>query len=81
MEAADALTAKQNGKGAQTEELVEYTKRALEESAEKQRAGVGHPEVPPGWVSTAGDTLDLSNKGARKLPVEVIELIKDKVER
>lgn len=82
MESAEALNSKQNGKNATVEDLIEYTKRALEESAEKQRAiASSFAELPPGYVHTPGDTLDLSSKGARKLPIEVIELIKDRVER
>lgn len=82
MDGADVLISKQNGKHATTEDLVEFTKRALGESAEKQRAiGSNYSDLPAGYVQTPGDTLDLSSKGARKLPIEVIELIKDRVER
>jgi len=60
-------------------ELVAYTKKELDADAERQAkvsaAGVG------GFESQTGATLDLSHKKINALPVEVIALIKDKVER
>lgn len=81
MEPADQTTSTHVAKSSNTESLVEFTKRALEESAEKQKAVGNYADLPAGLVPTPGDTLDLSSKGAKRLPVEVIELIKDKVER
>ncbi|KYG49080.1 hypothetical protein M433DRAFT_82746 [Acidomyces richmondensis BFW] len=60
-------------------ELVAYTKKELDADAERQAkvsaAGGG------GLESQTGATLDLSHKKIYTLPVEVITLIKDKVER
>ena len=58
-------------------ELVTYTKRELDEDAE--RLAKLPADVPK--ESQTGVTLDLSHKGIRALPVEVIGLIKDRVER
>ncbi len=63
-------------------ELVAYTKKELDaDSAEKQAklqaSSVG--ELPK--ESQNGATLDLSRRNISALPVEVIELIKDRVER
>lgn len=62
-------------------ELVAFTKKELDADAEHQaklQAG-GAEEVPR--ESHAGATLNLSDKNIHALPVEVIGLIKDKVER
>ncbi|KAI7162131.1 hypothetical protein KC349_g2242 [Hortaea werneckii] len=60
-------------------QLVEYTKQELDADAERQAkvsaTGTG------GLESQTGATLDLSHKNINALPVEVIALIKDKVER
>lgn len=63
-------------------ELVAFAKKELdadneERQAKLQAASVG--ELPK--ESQTGATLDLSRKGISALPVEVIELIKDRVER
>ena len=63
-------------------ELVAHTKKELDaDSADKQAklqdASVG--ELPS--ESQSGSTLDLSRHNISALPVEVIELIKDRVER
>ncbi|KAI6858967.1 hypothetical protein KC316_g9464, partial [Hortaea werneckii] len=59
-------------------QLVEYTKQELDADAERQAkvsaTGTG------GLESQTGATLDLSHKNINALPVEVIALIKDKVE-
>ncbi|GAB1742450.1 hypothetical protein NU219Hw_g7996t1 [Hortaea werneckii] len=60
-------------------QLVEYTRQELDADAERQAkvsaTGTG------GLESQTGATLDLSHKNINALPVEVIALIKDKVER
>lgn len=62
-------------------ELVAYCKKELDADAERQAklqaASAG--ELPR--ETQAGATLDLGNKNIHQLPVEVVELIKDKVER
>ena len=73
--------AKSPTRNATTESLVEYTKRSLEEAAGKNRAAIGSAEIPNSWAPSPGDTLDLSSKGAKELPLEVIEIIRDRVER
>ena len=81
MEGPDGRPTRPNNRVATTQSLVDFTTRSLDESAEKQRATLNGADLPPGWGPSAGDTLDLSSKGAKELPVEVIELIKDRVER
>ena len=63
-------------------ELVAYTTKELDADAERQAKlqAAGAVEVLP-RESQAGATLDLSNKNLHALPVEVVGLIKDKVER
>lgn len=60
-------------------DLVAYTKKELDADAERQAkvsaAGSG------GLESQTGATLDLSHRDIHALPVELIALIKDKVER
>lgn len=60
-------------------DLVAYTTKELDADAERQAkvsaTGIG------GLESQTGATLDLSHKNIQALPVEVIALIKDKVER
>ncbi len=61
-------------------ELVAYTRHELDTDAERQakvsaEGGVGDSQ------SQTGMTLDLSHKNINALPVEVIVLIRDKVER
>jgi len=60
-------------------ELVAYTQEELNADAERQAkvTAVGVGELQ----GQTGSTLDLSHKNIRALPVEVILLIKDKVER
>ena len=63
-------------------ELVVFTKKELDAAdadrlAKLQAAGAG--DLPR--ESQTGATLDLSHKNIHALPVEVIGLIKDKVER
>ena len=62
-------------------ELVTFTKKELDADAERQArlqaASAG--ELPR--ESQTGVTLDLSHRNLHALPVEVIALIKDKVER
>lgn len=60
-------------------DLVAFTKRELDADAERQSqvaaAGAGDLQ------GQTGATLDLSHKNIHTLPVEVIALIKDRVER
>jgi len=57
-----------------TQYLIQFVK----ENVENQRPITNSAEhsLPP-----TDTTLDLSNKSIRELPIEVIEIIKDKVER
>ncbi|KAI4727011.1 hypothetical protein E4T49_05273 [Aureobasidium sp. EXF-10728] len=67
---------------ANTEDLIALAKSALAETEEKQLAALdGGAQLPFGYGTQPGDTLDLSDKGVRVLPVELINLIKDRVER
>lgn len=80
MEREDGMTT--GARSAEAAELIQITKRALDaQSIEDQRAHVDHADIAHTWINTPGDTLDLSNRNARALPVEVIELIKDRIER
>lgn len=64
------------------EELLAFAESSLAETAEKQRAALdGGAQLPFGFGSQPGDTLDLSYKGVQALPAELIDLIKDRVER
>lgn len=62
-------------------ELVAFVKKELDADEERQAkvASAGAGGVPR--ESQTGSTLDLSHKNISSLPVEVIILIKDKVER
>ena len=62
-------------------ELVAFTKNELDADVERHaQLQATHPgELPR--ESHTGVTLDLSYKGVNALPVEVISLIRDKVER
>lgn len=63
-------------------ELVAYAKKELDaDTAEKQAKlqAVSVGELPK--ESQTGATLDLSRTNISALPVEVVELIKDRVER
>lgn len=60
-------------------ELVAFTKKELDADAERQ-AKVAAAEAGD-LQSQTGSTLDLSHKNIHALPVEVIALIKDRVER
>jgi hypothetical protein len=61
-------------------ELVSYTKKELDADAERQAKVTSVGAVSDLHAQT-GATLDLSHKNIHALPVEVIALIKDKVER
>ena len=58
-------------------DLVLYTQKELDTDAEAKVSATGVGVVE----SQTGETLDLSHKNLHALPVEVIVLIKDKVER
>ena len=58
-------------------DLVAYTQKELSTDAEAKVSATGVGVVE----SQTGATLDLSHKNLHALPVEVIVLIKDKVER
>ena len=62
------------------EELVAYTQRELDSDAERH-AGLQESAGAVPRVSHTGATLDLSRKMLQALPLEFIELIKDRVER
>lgn len=59
-------------------ELITYVKNELDADEERQ-APIS--ATAPGEQLPTGSTLDLSHKGISALPVDVILLIKDKVER
>lgn len=61
-------------------EVTAYVRKELDEDAERTHKQASNAGVLPD-ESGAGVTLDLSHKNIHALPVEVIELIKDKVER
>jgi hypothetical protein len=61
-------------------ELVAFTKKELDSDAERARLQASSAGVLPA-ESQAGTTLDLSNEKIHALPVEVLVLIKDRVER
>ncbi|KAF2220075.1 RAM signaling pathway protein-domain-containing protein [Elsinoe ampelina] len=62
-----------------TTELIEHAKRALDESAKHH---IHNQDIPqPGWSVTTGEALNLNDRGIRSLPLEIIELIKHRVER
>jgi len=77
--ASDAATTYSDKPSMTVGELVTFTRKELDADAERQAkvsaAGLG------GLESQTGATLDLSHKNIHALPVEVIALIKDKVER
>ncbi|RMY51415.1 hypothetical protein D0865_06359 [Hortaea werneckii] len=77
--ATEAVATKHEKSSMTVSQLVEYTKQELDADAERQAkvsaTGTG------GLESQTGATLDLSHKNINALPVEVIALIKDKVER
>lgn len=62
-------------------DLIAFVKKELDADEERQAkiAAASAGEVPR--ESQTGSTLDLSHKNINSLPVEVIVLIKDKVER
>ena len=67
---------------ANPEELIVLAKSALAETEQKQLAALdGGAQLPFGYGTQPGDTLDLSDKGVRVLPTELINLIRDRVER
>lgn len=62
-----------------TDDLIEYAKRALDESAKHH---ITNHDVPqPGWSITTGEALNLNDRGLGHLPYEIIDLIKHRVER
>ncbi|KAK3632373.1 RAM signaling network component [Elasticomyces elasticus] len=61
-------------------DLVAYTKKELDTDAERQ-SKVSAEGAAGDLQSQTGATLDLSHKNINALPVEVIVLIRDKVER
>ena len=61
-------------------ELVSFTTKELDSDAERARLQASSAGVLPA-ESQAGTTLDLSNAKIHALPVEVLVLIKDRVER
>lgn len=61
-------------------EVTAYVKKELDEDAERSQLQASNAGVLP-TESATGVTLDLSHKYIHALPVEVIGLIKDKVER
>ena len=61
-------------------ELVAFTAKELDSDAERARLQASSAGVLPA-ESQAGTTLDLSNAKVHALPVEVVVLIKDRVER
>jgi len=64
-----------------TTKLVDYIHRALRDNTEKPRTNTNGAESSHHALPPADTTLDLSNKSIGELPIEVIEIIKDKVER
>jgi hypothetical protein len=62
-------------------DLVAYVKNELDADEERQAkaSAASAGELPR--ESQTGSTLDLSHKNINALPVEIIVLIKDKVER
>lgn len=75
--ASDALPTAQTGKMSITE-LIAFTQQELDTEAERQAQIVAEST---GEVLQSGVTLDYSKKDIHELPVEVILLFKDKVER
>ncbi|KAF2765717.1 hypothetical protein EJ03DRAFT_377553 [Teratosphaeria nubilosa] len=73
---ASELTAAYAGT-ASVHELIAYTKKELDADEERQKKG----GVQHGLEGQTGATLDLSHKNIHALPVEIVALIKDKVER
>lgn len=71
----------QSGTSMTATELVAYTKKELEADAARQaqQSAASGAELPR--ESQTGVTLDLSHKNIHALPVEVVGLIKDRVER
>ena len=64
-----------------TADLLTFIKKELDADAERQAKlqASGAGELP--HESETGVTLDLTHKNLRALPLEVIAVIKDKVER
>jgi hypothetical protein len=62
-------------------ELVSYTKKELDADATERQAKVTAVGALGDLHAQTGATLDLSHRNIHALPVEVIALIKDKVER
>lgn len=62
-------------------DLITFTKKELDTETERQAkvTADSNGEVPR--ESQTGVTLDLSGRNIRELPSELIDLIKDKVER
>ena len=64
-----------------SDEVIAYVKQELEadDGYQAQISSVSASGLP--HESKAGSTLDLTFKGIKTLPVEVVLLIKDRVER
>lgn len=62
-------------------EVTAHVKKELDEDAERAQQYASDAGVVPNESATGGVTLDLSHKYINALPVEVIGLIKDRVER
>lgn len=62
-------------------ELLAYTQKELDADAERhaKAAAASNGEVPS--ESPAGATIDLSKKGIEELPIEIIQMISERVER
>ncbi|KAK5134258.1 hypothetical protein LTR08_006802 [Meristemomyces frigidus] len=75
--ATDAATTYGDKPAMTVADLVAFTKKELDTDAEAKVSATGVGVVE----SQTGATLDLSHKNLHALPVEIIALIKDKVER
>jgi hypothetical protein len=76
--AMDAAATHWNRPPMELQELIAFTRRELDADAERQAQVAADGGA---LESQTGATLDLSHKNIHALPVEVIALIKDKVER
>lgn len=70
---------------ASADKLLLLAHKALEDAHSEdmlQRAHPDHAELSQqAWLNVPGDTLNFSHQNASSLSVQVIELIKDRVER
>lgn len=62
-------------------DLVQFVKQELEQDDERQAKVTASGSDEALRESQTGATLDLSHKNIQALPVEILVLIKDKVER